>query len=50
MGTYESAAFQAMNDHRLWEAQNFLRQAVKETPCQRSFQNLGVFYGPRHEK
>ena len=45
MGTYESAAFQAMNDHRLWEAQNILRQAVKETPGQRSFQNLGVFYG-----
>lgn len=45
MGMYESAAFQAMNDHRLWEAQDILRQAVKETPCQRSFQNLGVFYG-----
>lgn len=45
MGTYESAAFQAMNDHRLWEAQDILRQAVKETPGQRSFQNLGVFYG-----
>ena len=28
MGTYESAAFQAMNDHRLWEAQDILRQAV----------------------
>ena len=45
MGTYESAAFQALNDHRLWEAQDILRQAVKETPGQRSFQNLGVFYG-----
>lgn len=45
MGMYESAAFQAMNDHRLWEAQDILRQAVKETPGQRSFQNLGVFYG-----